>query len=59
MQYVLITGAYGGMGKAAVNAFKNAGYFVFALDKRIENAEENILPIQADITDKESVENAM
>ena len=63
MQYVLVTGAYGGMGKAAAHAFQKAGYFVFALDKNVETAKENpiknILPIQADITNKESLENAL
>ena len=58
MEYVLITGAYGGMGRAATKAFQNAGYFVFALDIRVENAEENVLPIQADLTNKASLENA-
>ncbi len=58
MQYVLVTGAYGGMGKAAVQALKKAGYFVFAMDKNVDEAEENVLPIQADITDTESLQNA-
>ena len=58
MKYVLITGAYGGMGKAAAQAFKNAGYFVFALDRRVEEPEENVLPIEYDATDLESVERA-
>lgn len=58
MQYVLVTGAYGGMGKATVQALKNSGYFVFALDKKVEPAEENVLPIQVDLTDEESVKNA-
>ena len=58
MQYILVTGAYGGMGKAAVQALKKAGYFVFALDKKVEEAETNVFPIQADITDLESLENA-
>jgi NAD(P)-dependent dehydrogenase (short-subunit alcohol dehydrogenase family) len=58
MQYVLVTGAYGGMGKAAVQALKRAGYFVFALDKNVEAAEENVLPIQADVTDCDSLYNA-
>ncbi len=58
MQYVLVTGAYGGMGKATVQALKNSGYFVFALDKKVEQAEENVLPIQVDLTDEVSVQNA-
>ena len=58
MQYVLVTGAYGGMGKAIVQTLKNNGYFVFALDKNVGQAEENVLPIQADLTDEESIRNA-
>ncbi|MBE5740340.1 MAG: SDR family NAD(P)-dependent oxidoreductase [Clostridiales bacterium] len=58
MQYVLVTGAYGGMGKAAVKTLKQAGYFIFAMDKNIGEAEENVLPIQADVTDINSLQNA-
>jgi NAD(P)-dependent dehydrogenase (short-subunit alcohol dehydrogenase family) len=58
MEYVLVTGAYGGMGKAAVKALARAGYFVFALDKNVEEATENVLPIQADITEEESLKKA-
>lgn len=58
MQYVLVTGANGGMGKAAVTALKNAGYFVFALDKNTGEAQDNVLPIQADITDENSLQTA-
>ena len=43
MEYVLVTGAYGGMGRAVAQALKNAGYFVFALDKNVEEAEDNII----------------
>ena len=58
MKHVLITGAYGGMGKAAVAAFRAAGYFVFALDKRVEEGTEGVLPIAYDATDPASVEQA-
>ena len=58
MKCVLVTGAYGGMGKATVQALREAGYFVFALDKRTEEGEENVLPICADLTDEESVKTA-
>ncbi len=58
MKHVLITGAYGGMGKAAVAAFREAGYFVFALDKRVEEAVEGVCPIEYDATDPTSVERA-
>lgn len=55
MKYVLLTGAYGGMGRAVLSALKKAGYFVFAADKTVGEAEENILPIQTDITNSDSV----
>ena len=55
---VLITGAYGGMGKAAVKALKEKGFCVFALDKTVEESEENVFPVQADITDTSSLEKA-
>lgn len=58
MQYVLVTGAYGGMGKAVTKALQKAGYFVFALDKNVGEAEENICPIQTDVTNTESLQNA-
>ncbi len=58
MEYILVTGAYGGMGKAVVNKLKECGFFVFALDKNVDNQSENVYPIQVDITDTQSIENA-
>lgn len=55
---VLITGAYGGMGRAACQRFKALGYRVFALDLKCSEAEENIIPVCADVTDEESVKSA-
>ncbi len=55
MKYVLITGAYGGMGYATAKELASQGYTVFALDKKVGEEEENILPVQADITDTESI----
>ena len=55
MKSILITGAYGGMGREAVKFLRERGFFVFALDKTVGEAEENILPIEADITSQESV----
>ena len=52
MKYVLVTGACGGMGSAAVKAYKEAGYFVFAMDRREYEAEDGIMPLVADITDE-------
>lgn len=59
MKYVLVTGACGGMGKATVQKLKNLGFFVFALDKKMsEEEEENVFPLQADVTNEESIQNA-
>lgn len=58
MKYILVTGACGGMGREAVKLLKAEGYSVFALDKRLFPAEEGVIPIQADLTDKNSIETA-
>ena len=58
MQYVLITGGYGGMGYATAKALASRGFTVFALDKKVQEQEENIIPVEADITDVESLKNA-
>ena len=58
MKYVLITGAYGGMGYQTVKALAGQGFTVFALDKKVEEAEENVLPIEVDVTDIESIKAA-
>ena len=58
MKYVLVTGAYGGMGYATVKALASGGYTVFALDKNVGQAEKNVVPIQADVTDINAVKAA-
>ena len=58
MKYVVVTGAYGGMGRAVVKELKNKGYFVFALDLKVEEQEQNVMPIEVDVTDEKSVKNA-
>jgi len=58
MKYVLVTGACGGMGRKTVSALKNSGYTVFALDKYDYGSEENVVSLQADITDSESIRAA-
>ena len=59
MKYVLVTGAYGGMGKATVEALKGQGYTVFALDRRVEASTiAEIVPLEVDITNEESVTTA-
>lgn len=59
MRSILITGAYGGMGRATAELLCERGFRVFALDKRIGDARENIIPIEADITSEESVKAAL
>lgn len=55
---ILVTGAYGGMGKATAKALKDRGFRVFALDKTVDDEEENIIPIKADITHESSIKSA-
>ena len=59
MKTILITGAYGGMGRATAEHFRDMGFRVFALDRTMGEREENIIPIQADLTDEESVKAAV
>lgn len=59
MQYILVTGAYGGMGKATVKKLCGQGFTVFALDKKIGEAGKNVIPIEADIADEESIKHAV
>jgi NAD(P)-dependent dehydrogenase (short-subunit alcohol dehydrogenase family) len=58
MKSVIVTGAYGGMGRAACKLLRDMGYTVFALDKKVSEAESGIIPIETDITYEESVQNA-
>lgn len=58
MKNVLVTGAYGGMGRAAVKYLRDKGYFVFAIDKNLGSEEENVIPIKADITCEDSLKAA-
>lgn len=59
MKAVLITGAYGGMGYATAKLLRDRGYTVFALDLRVREGEENIIPIEADLTSEGSVRCAL
>ena len=58
MRYVIVTGAYGGMGYAAVKAFREKGYSVFAIDREVRDAEDGVTPIRADLTRIEDIEAA-
>lgn len=57
MKYILVTGAFGGMGRAFIEKAKARGYCVFALDITIPEDfnEENIIPISCDITKENSL----
>lgn len=58
MKYILVTGACGGMGQATVDSLKAQGYCVIALDKISGSSSENIVSLQADTTDADSVKDA-
>ena len=59
MKDVWVTGAYGGMGRATVMALRERGFRVFALDKTVDEAEDGIVPVEADVTSEESVASAL
>lgn len=59
-KYILVTGAYGGMGRATVAALARQGYKVFALDLKVPHeAQQGIIPIETDVTDEASVAMAL
>ena len=55
---ILITGAAGGMGAAAVKHFSEAGYRIFALDIREPEKTEGVTYVFCDVTSEESVKGA-
>lgn len=55
---VLITGAYGGMGLATVRILKEKGFRVFALDRKIGQPIEGVVPVEVDLTSEASVVKA-
>ena len=59
MDYAVVTGAYGGMGRATVQFLKQNGFTVFALDRRVEEAVDKVIPIEVDVTDEQSVQSAI
>ena len=58
MKNVLVTGAYGGMGRETVRLFAEQGVRVFALDLKVGEAQENVVPVAVDLTCEEGVEAA-
>ena len=59
MNYVVLTGASGGMGRAVAERLASNGYFVFALDKQAGTPSDNILPIAVDVTSQQSIDDAV
>lgn len=60
MKYVVVTGAYGGMGSAAVKLFVNNGYTVFALDRVVvQSQSDSVIPICVDLTSEENIKLAL
>ena len=55
---VLVTGAFGGMGRATVDALSERGYKVYALDRSVGEGSEGVVPVACDITDEEAVKSA-
>lgn len=56
MKYILVTGAFGGMGGAATEELIRRGFRVFALDKAVKSdCPEGVIPVQVDVTDDESI----
>lgn len=58
MKDILVTGACGGMGRAAVRALQESGYRVFALDCKAGETCENVISIVADLTSEQEVKTA-
>ena len=58
MKTVLITGASGGMGKAAAELFAQSGYRVIAADIAACEPSENVVPLLMDVTNEKSVAKA-
>lgn len=55
---ILITGAGGSLGAAAVRAFLSRGYTVFAADIDVKNVPEGAVPVRMDVASAESVKAA-
>lgn len=59
MDYAVVTGAYGGMGRATVELLTKKGFTVFALDRKVEDPTPNVIPVEVDVTSEESVLRAV
>lgn len=54
-KYVLVSGAYGGLGLSTVNSLLNNGYKVICVDKVINNPNNNTVNFEVDITNSNSI----
>ena len=59
MKSILVTGAYGGMGRETVALLRERGFRVFALDRRVEAAVEGVTPLEADVSCEDSLAAAL
>jgi nucleoside-diphosphate-sugar epimerase len=57
MNYVLVTGAYGGMGSKFIKLLNDNGYKVIALDYK-QGDMDGVISIKTDITSEEDVNSA-
>jgi NAD(P)-dependent dehydrogenase (short-subunit alcohol dehydrogenase family) len=56
---VLVTGASGGVGRAAVKAMRERGWLVFAGVRSLESVrDQGAVPVELDVIDKESIASA-
>ena len=58
LKNILITGAYGGMGRAICSRLLEAGWNVWGLDRREESALPGLSFVPCDVTDEASVQAA-
>lgn len=60
IKFILVTGAFGGLGRVTMEEATRLGYAVFALDLNIDEdyVNENVMPIQCDITNERSLYQA-
>ena len=60
IKFVLITGAYGGLGRVAMEECLKLGYAVFALDNNIDEdyLNDSVMPIQCDVSNERSIYQA-
>jgi NADP-dependent 3-hydroxy acid dehydrogenase YdfG len=62
-KYVAISGASGGFGAATCKLLSEKGFYIFALDIQARTYDDHdpnqIIPIQTDITNQQSIESAI